>query len=46
MDQVFAMRQGDKKYLVNEKDVFWTLVDLENIYHTTDQHDMWQMQRV
>ena len=46
MDQVFAIKQVCKKYLANEKDVFWAFVDLSKAYDTIDHHGMWQMLRV
>ena len=46
MDQVFAVRQMCEKYLANEKDVFWALMDLEKAYDTIDRNGMWQMLRV
>ena len=35
-----------KKYLANEKDVFWVFVDLKEVYEMIDRHGMWQMLRV
>ena len=37
MDQVFAVRQICEKYLANEKDVCWALMDLEKAYDTIDR---------
>ena len=38
MDQVFAVRQVCKKHLVNGKDVFWAIVDLEMGYDRSARH--------
>ena len=46
MDQVFDVKQVCEKYLANEKDVFWVLIDLEKAYDSIDRHGMWQMLRV
>ena len=31
MDQVLAVREVYESYITNEKDVFWALMDLENL---------------
>ena len=35
-----------EKYLANEKNVFWGVMDLEKAYNTIDRPGMWQMLRV
>ena len=40
---MFAVRQACEMYLANGKDVFWTFMDLKNVYDTIYQHGMRQL---
>ena len=46
MDQAYGVKQVRKKYLVNGKYVFLTIMDLEMPYDTIDLHGMCQMRRL
>ncbi len=45
MDQILAVRQVCEKYLAKGKDMFWSLMDLEEAHNRIDREGLWTFLR-